>query len=118
MEARLIELGLRWDEAGKKRNTWGDILAVIESEPPDGPIHRASDPKEWIWYTPHFNQIQTISELIATLTVLIGNMSGAKERDMPERAKRPWDKDDNTDVLSGDQMSLADLDDFAKLSME
>lgn len=110
-------MGLRWDEAGRKRNTWGDIIAVIESEPADGPIHRASKPEEWVWYTPHFDQLQTLTELIARLSVLVGNQSGAKERDLPERAKRPWDKDDKAETLVGDQMSLSDLDDFASLSL-
>lgn len=111
-------MGLRWDEAGKKRNTWGDIIAVIEAEPADGPIHRATEPKNWVWYTPHFDQLQTLTELIARLSVLVGNQSGAKERDLPERVKRPWDKGDKAEVLTGDQMSLEDLADFAKLSMK
>lgn len=98
MEARLIECGLRWDEAGKRRNTWRDILAVIYTEPADGPIHRAQEPEDWKWYTLHYDQLQTLVEVMATFTVLNGNQSGAKKSDMPERAKRPGDKSESQEV--------------------
>lgn len=83
---------MRWDEAGKKRNTWADILAVVHTEPPGGPIHRAQDPDNWHWYTLHYDQLQSIVEIMATFTALNGNQSGAKKSQLPERAKRPWDK--------------------------
>lgn len=83
---------MRWDEAGKRRNTWADILAVIHTEKPDGPIHRAQDPENWHWYTLHFDQVQNLVEMMATLATLHGNQSQAKKSDFPERAKRPWDK--------------------------
>ncbi|MEX3609769.1 hypothetical protein VVR12_01815 [Rothia sp. LK2588] len=117
VEARLIQCGLRWDEAGTKRTTWGDILAVIETEPEDGPIHRARRPDSWHWHTLHYNQLQTIAEELATLITFTGNQSGAKARDLPHRAERPWDEPtDEETTLKGDVLSLDELAEFAKLS--
>lgn len=85
-------------DAGKRRNTWGDILAVIYTEPPGGPISRAQDPEDWKWYLPGYDQLQTITEQLATANVLHGNQSGAKKSELPERAPRPWSTDKETEV--------------------
>lgn len=73
-------------------------MAVIHTEPTDGPIHRAENPEDWVWYTPHFNHLQTIVEVLMTGNVLQGNQSGAKSSQLPERAKRPWDKSQSQEV--------------------
>lgn len=111
VEARLIECGLRWDDAGKKRNTWSDILAVIHTEPPGGPIQRSQNPEDWMWYTPYYDHLQTLVELMATNTTLTGNQSGAKKSDMPKRAPRPWDeKDQDVKEIKGEVLTLDELD--------
>lgn len=65
---------------------------MIHTEPADGPIHRAQNPEDWHWYTLHYDQLQNLAEIMATLATLTGNQSRAKKSDFPERAKRPWDK--------------------------
>ena len=103
---------MRWDEAGKKRNTWGDILAVVHTEPADGPIHRAQEPNDWRWYTLHYDQLQNIAEIMATLATLTGNQSRAKKSQFPERAKRPWDKssEQETKEFKFEPTLLSELD--------
>lgn len=107
-----MQCGLRWDKAGSSSNNWYDILAVVHTEPEDGPIHRAEKPDEWQWYTLSYNHLQTIVEVLATGNILLGNQSGAKKSDFPTLAERPWDKMANQEVkeFKFDPTPLAALD--------
>lgn len=60
----------------------------------------------------HYDQLQTMVEILATGNVLHGNQSGAKRSHFPERAKRPWEKSTSQEVkeFKFEPVSLAELD--------
>lgn len=84
---RLLECGLDWNRAGQPGHTWDLIQAVVESEPPWGPINRAVHGENWIWYLPGFDNLQTVME--GTVLALY-QRAGKKATDF-KRAKRPWE---------------------------
>lgn len=89
VEARLIECGLRWSDIGEDRHTtWREVLAVVETEPPWGPISRVKDSKEWVWYIPGYNELVTLLEQ----TILAGYQRAGKKANGFKPARRPWDK--------------------------
>lgn len=111
MEARLLEMGLRWSEVGYSCD-WQDIISALESEPPWGPIHRAKEPKNWLWGLPGYDELVSLLEMTAAGNVQRGNQSGAKKSEFPKRIRRPWDERDtvNERKLGGTKVSLEEMD--------
>lgn len=86
--ARLLELGLEWPRTDAEFVDWEPLIAAVETEPMDGPIHRAKNPKDWVWYVPGYNEQMMLVELTA---VANWQRAGGKGQ-RPKPAKRPWDK--------------------------
>lgn len=107
MLARLLEFGLRWPRRDALFVDWEPILAVIESEPADGPIHRAKNPKDWHWYVPGYHETVLINELTAVANWQRAGGKGAR----PKPVKRPWDKNQDRKITPEKAM---DTDEFLK----
>ena len=90
MRARLLEVGLDWDSPRTGKASWANIIAAIESEPPWGPIQRATEPEKWFWYIPMFEGVQSIKEILAVANLQRGG-DRAKLRSF-KPAVRPWDE--------------------------
>lgn len=88
MRTRLLEFGISWDDV-IHGGYWNDVVAVLETEPPWGPLHRAHEPENWFWYVPGFDDLVNISEMV---TVANGQRANVKKSQMPKRRERPWDK--------------------------
>lgn len=86
-----MECGIRWREVGDEYD-WGEAIAVLDSEPPWGPLSRARNPKTWVWYLPGFDQLQSAVELLQIGNVQRGNASQTPKSKFPKRMRRPWDK--------------------------
>lgn len=106
MTTRLLEFGMEWHRAGEPGNTWDLMVAVIETEPPWGPVNRAEAGQDWIWYLPGFETLQTIAEG----TVLSLYQRAHKKATDFKRVKRPWEIVKRK--LEGAVMPIEQFDEF------
>lgn len=83
------------------------MIAVIESEPLDGPLHRAWNPETWFWYVPGHDDLVTVKELTA---IANWQRAGGKKSDRPKRQPRPWDEQKESRKITPD--SAMDTDEF------
>ena len=90
MIAELHPAGVVWSQIGE-RHTWEEVISILTCAPPWGPLHRALNPKEWVWGIPGYDELVAIAELINVGNVQRGNASGAKRSDFPKRVRRPYD---------------------------
>ncbi|MFJ3030945.1 hypothetical protein ACIP5Z_01710 [Rothia terrae] len=103
-----MEFGLRWPGEWEYFTDWDYIIAACESEPADGPIHRAKNPKDWKWYVPGFHEQVLQIELLATANWQRAGGKGKK----PKPAPRPWDKEKTQRSISVDPVNTEDFEKF------
>jgi hypothetical protein len=106
--ARLLEFGLRWPRADEECDWWDEMISAVETEPMDGPLHRARNPKDWHWYVPGYNEQVTLVELTATANWQRAGGKGIR----PKPAKRPWDKKNTQRKITPDKGT--DTDEYLK----
>lgn len=117
VEARLLEFGIKWSHVGGENpHDWGDVAAVVYTEPPWGPINRSILGDKWLWSLPGYDELVTLVELIATGNVQRGNQSGAKRSDFPKRVQRPGDEREVVDqtTLGNRAVDLSVMADMMK----
>lgn len=108
--ARLLEFGLRWPRDDEYFQDWDLIVAAVETEPPDGPIHRAKNPKTWHWYVPGYHEQVLQNELTAVANWQRGGGKGKR----PKPATRPWDEKKTTRNISVAPMKTEDFEKWFK----
>lgn len=101
-----MEFGLSWPRLDADYIDWEPLIAAVESEPFDGPIHRARNPDSWFWYS---NEFQIQADMANALRVANWQRSGGKQHQKPELITPPWSEEKKK--LPGDRM---DTDEFEK----
>lgn len=99
---------MEWHRAGEPGNTWDLMISVIETDPPWGPVARALNGDDWVWYIPGYNNLQTLVET----SVLAMYQRANKKPTNFKRAVRPWEKKERK--LKAAVMPAAEFEDFFK----
>lgn len=97
---------MRWPGEDEYCTDWDLIVAAVESEGPDGPIHRARRPDTWFWYVPGHHELVLQNELTANANWQRAGGKGQR----PKPVKRPWDKKETERKITPAQAS--DTDEF------
>lgn len=108
-EASLIDRGLRWRDIATEDLTWSDCWAVIDNLPYDDPLMRAINGKEWFWYNPMFDVVTGIYDGLSQLVAVVTRRPGIKRSEVPKRTRRPWDKNEEVEILKVKPSKIADL---------
>lgn len=108
-EATLIDRGLRWRDVASDEFTWADCWAVMSTLPHDAPLNRAINPDTWFWYNPMFDVVTGIYDGLSQLVAVVTRRPGIKKSEVPKRTRRPWDKNEEVEVLKVKPSKIADL---------
>lgn len=86
------------------------MIAALEHAPWDAPIRRATNPKDWPWNDPARDLLAGVVDELRILRVQVGNLSGAKQHQLPTPIRRPGSGNAQTDVVDRREAPLAEID--------
>lgn len=100
---------MRFRDVGSPGFTWADCWAIYVSLPPDSPLHRAKNPKDWHWYVREIEFLAGIYDAVNHLAATVAKQPGVKKKDIPKPLVRPWDKVKEEQKIVGDKMPLDEM---------
>lgn len=83
---------------------------MVEHAGWDDPISRAIN-ENWRWNNPLYEVLVTIAEATHNQTLLVGNLSGVKKRDLLH-IPRPGEIETSTQQLGGSPEPIGEIDDW------
>ena len=101
---------MRWRDAGEAGNEWGDMHAVLATQPWDSALARAMRPKDWQWYGPQYPVLVEIRDHLRQINVKTPLQKASQKAQMPRMTTPPWEVDAQTTTYAPEPATQDDID--------
>ena len=108
-EIALIQVGLRWRDAGARRCTWSDVYAVLSTQPWDSPLAKALEPENWRWYGPLNDVVIEARDFLRQLAYKTPFQDHTHKAGAPSMTTPPWSKDERTTKFAPEPVTEDDV---------